>query len=153
MTSLRGGRREARGLLGRRLEPYLFGAAFKPLNRDDCVPPNEELGRGRLPVDLLHTNGNRTELLNRVGPDPEPHANLLDDGSLYRPPTRLGRWRRADYEPCVVVVKPDGNFLGFLVHAPRAKSRAKRPTPRTRPAPNYPKKWRARRDLNPRPLD
>ena len=108
---------EARGLLrGRRLAAYLFAAPLKHLNRDNCVPPNEELGRGKLPIDLLHTNGNRTELSNRVGPEPEPHANFLDNGSLYRPPAGLVCGRGADYEPCVVVVEPDGNFLWFLVH-------------------------------------
>ena len=104
-------RGEARDLLrGRRLEAYLFAATLKHLNGDNCLPSNEELGRGRLPIDLLHTNGNRTELLNRVGPEPEPHAHLLDNDSLYRPPAGLVRGRGADYEPCVVVVKPDGNF-------------------------------------------
>ena len=99
------------GLLrARRLEADLFTATLKHLNRDNCVPPDEELGRGKLPIDPLHTNGNRTELLNRVGPEPEPHANLLDNGSLYRPPAGLVRGRGADYESCVVVVKPDGNF-------------------------------------------
>src|SRR5438128_10502418 len=109
-------RREARGLLRRRPEAYLFATTLKHLNRDNCVPPNEELGRGKLPIDLLHTNGNRTELSNRVGPEPEPHANFLDNGSLYRPPAGLVCGRGADYEPCVVVVEPDGNFLWFLVH-------------------------------------
>ena len=140
-------RREARGLLRRRPEAYLFATTLKHLNRDDCVPPNEELGRGKLPVDLLRTNGSRTELLNRFGPEPEPYATLPDHGSLYGPPTWIIRWCGTDDEPRVVIVKPDGNFPGVLVHccvsgkATDAADAAKLVIPR-----------RARRDLNLRPL-
>jgi len=35
---------EARGLLCRRLEAYLFTATLKHLNRNNRIPPNEELG-------------------------------------------------------------------------------------------------------------
>src|SRR5206468_2894073 len=102
--------------LRRMPEAYLFATTLKHLNRDDCVPPNEELGRGKLPVDLLRSNGSRTELLNRVGSEPEPHATLPDHGSLYGPPTGIIRWCGTDDEPRVVIVKPDGNFPGVLVH-------------------------------------
>jgi len=141
-------RREAHGLLRRRPEAYLFAATLKHLNRDDCVPPNEELGRGKLPVDLLRTNGSRTELLNRFGPEPEPYATLPDHGSLYGPPTWIIRWCGTDDEPRVVIVKPDGNFPGVLVHccvsgkATDAADAAKLVNAR-----------RARRDLNLQPLD
>src|SRR5438876_10462038 len=108
-------RREAHGLLRRRPEAYLFAATLKHLNRDDCVPPDEKLGRGKLPADLLRTNVTRTELLNRVGPEPEPHANLPDHGPLYGPPTGIIRWRSADYVPRVVIVKPNSNLSWILV--------------------------------------
>ena len=104
------------GLRRRRLEAYLFATTLKHLNRDDCVPPNEEFGRGKQPVDLLRTNGSRAELLNRVGPEPEPYTGLPDHSSLYGPPTGIISWRGADYEPRAVIVKPDGNLPGILVH-------------------------------------
>jgi len=105
------------GLRRRRLEAYLFATTLKHLNRDDCVPPNEEFGRGKQPVDLLRTNGSRAELLNRVGLEPEPYTGLPDHSSLYGPPTGIiSSWRGADYEPRAVIVKPDGNLPGILVH-------------------------------------
>jgi len=103
-------------LLCHRLEAYLFTTTLEHLNRDNRVPPDEEFGGGKLPADLLRAAGDRTKLLNRVGPEPETHASFPDDGSRYGPPTRIVRWLGADNQPCLVVAEPDGNFLRFLVH-------------------------------------
>ena len=103
-------------LLCPRLEAYLFADTLEHLNCDDSFPPNEKLGRGKLPIDLLHTNVSRTELVNSAGPEPEPHANFRGHGPLNGPATGISRWRGTDYEPRVLIMKPDGNFPGGLVH-------------------------------------